>query len=46
VLEGAAAVGMAALLAGRLSKPGPIVLIVTGANIDIRQHRRITGDNA
>jgi len=47
VLEGAAAVGMAALLAGRLGDArvarGPVVLIVTGANIDMNQHRRIVG---
>ncbi|MBN3760821.1 hydroxyectoine utilization dehydratase EutB [Burkholderia sp. Ac-20365] len=47
VLEGAAAVGIAALIAGRLSigaaARGPIVLIVTGANIDMNQHRRIVG---
>ncbi|SIT46964.1 putative threonine dehydratase [Paraburkholderia piptadeniae] len=45
VLEGAAAVGIAALLAQRLHNApdfqGPIVLIVTGANIDMNQHRRI-----
>ncbi|AJZ57851.1 ectoine utilization protein EutB [Paraburkholderia fungorum] len=45
VIEGAAAVGIAALLdgvlaAGRL-KRGPLVLVVTGANIDMDQHRRI-----
>jgi threonine dehydratase len=48
VLEGAAAVGIAALLAGRLGHAsaarGPIVLIVTGANIDMNQHRRIVGE--
>ncbi|MBP0592007.1 hydroxyectoine utilization dehydratase EutB [Paraburkholderia sp. LEh10] len=50
VLEGAAVVGIAALLAGRVrcvngtsASRGPIVLIVTGANIDIDQHRRIIG---
>ncbi|CAG4917896.1 hydroxyectoine utilization dehydratase EutB [Paraburkholderia gardini] len=45
VVEGAAAAGIAALLdgvlpAGRI-KRGPLVLIVTGANIDMDQHRRI-----
>jgi threonine dehydratase len=47
VLEGAAAVGIAALLVGRLcdasASRGPIVLVVTGANIDMKQHRRIVG---
>ncbi|SMG22896.1 hydroxyectoine utilization dehydratase EutB [Paraburkholderia susongensis] len=45
VVEGAAAVGMAALLDGMLPaariKRGPLVLIVTGANIDMEQHRRL-----
>ncbi|MFM0034701.1 hydroxyectoine utilization dehydratase EutB [Paraburkholderia strydomiana] len=45
VVEGAAAVGIAALLdgvlcAGRIAR-GPLVLIVTGANIDMDLHRRI-----
>jgi threonine dehydratase len=47
VLEGAAVVGIAALLARRPGNAplarGPIVLIVTGANIDMNQHRRIVG---
>ncbi len=44
VVEGAAAVGIAALLDGVLrTKParGPIVLIATGANIDIDVHRKL-----
>lgn len=45
VVEGAAAVGIAALLDGVLPfgriKRGPLVLVVTGANIDMDQHRRI-----
>lgn len=45
VVEGAAAVGMAAVLDGVLSaerlRRGPLVLVVSGANIDIDQHRRI-----
>ncbi len=45
VVEGAAAVGIAALLDGALPagriKRGPLVLVVTGANIDMDQHRRI-----
>jgi threonine dehydratase len=45
VVEGAAAVGIAALLDGVLPAAhlelGPLVLIVTGSNIDIDQHRRI-----
>ncbi|HYS66703.1 MAG TPA: hydroxyectoine utilization dehydratase EutB [Paraburkholderia sp.] len=45
VVEGAAAVGIAALLDGALPaervKRGPLVLIVTGANIDMNLHHRI-----
>ncbi len=47
VVEGAAAVGMAAVLdrllpAARIER-GPLVLVVTGANIDMDLHRRIVG---
>jgi threonine dehydratase len=45
VIEGAAAVGIAALLDGRIDrvalKSGPAVLVVSGANIDIGLHRRL-----
>ncbi|HMC43747.1 MAG TPA: hydroxyectoine utilization dehydratase EutB [Caballeronia sp.] len=42
VIEGAAAVGIAALLDGRIElKGGPIVLVISGANIDIGLHRRL-----
>ncbi|MGH8781996.1 hydroxyectoine utilization dehydratase EutB [Paraburkholderia sp.] len=45
VVEGAAAVGIAALLDGALPvqrlQRGPLVLVVTGANIDTDQHRRL-----
>jgi threonine dehydratase len=45
VIEGAAAVGIAALLDGRIDrvalKSGPVVLVVSGANIDIGLHRRL-----
>lgn len=47
VVEGAAAVGIAALLDGMLPTErlarGPLVLVVTGVNIDMDQHRRIVG---
>jgi threonine dehydratase len=47
VVEGAAAVGIAALLDRRLNdgdlKRGPLVIVVSGANIDIDQHRRLIG---
>jgi threonine dehydratase len=45
VIEGAAAVGIAAVLDGVLPadrlRRGPLVLVISGANIDIDQHRRI-----
>ncbi|MGO4669812.1 hydroxyectoine utilization dehydratase EutB [Bosea sp. 2RAB26] len=41
VVEGAGAVGIAALLAGKVSPPGPAALIVSGRNIDEAAHRRI-----
>jgi len=42
VIEGAAAVGIAALLDGRVDVlRGPVVLVVSGANIDIGLHRRL-----
>lgn len=44
VIEGAAAVGMAALLDGAIPAPrGPIVIVVSGSNIDIETHRRLIG---
>jgi threonine dehydratase len=45
VVEGAAAIGLAALLAGKVRSRGPIVAILSGRNIDMEQHRRvINGD--
>jgi threonine dehydratase len=41
VTEGAAAVGAAALLAGRLAPIGPIALVVTGRNVDMEIFTRI-----
>ncbi|MDR0355907.1 MAG: hydroxyectoine utilization dehydratase EutB [Deltaproteobacteria bacterium] len=37
VIEGSGAVGIAALLAGKLKTPGPIVLVISGGNVDPRQ---------
>jgi len=45
VVEGAAAVGIAALLAGRIESRGPVVAILSGRNVDMEQHLRvINGD--
>ncbi|WP_457968162.1 hydroxyectoine utilization dehydratase EutB [Pseudomonas sp. R4-84] len=47
VLEGAAVVGIAALLDGLVEPRGPIVLVVSGRNVDTEQHARvIAGANA
>jgi threonine dehydratase len=41
VVEGAGAVGIAALLAGKVVAEGPIVVLISGRNIDMALHRRI-----
>ena len=41
VVEGAAAVGIAALLDGLIEPRGPIVVVVSGRNVDIEQHLRV-----
>ena len=41
VLEGAAAVGIAALLEGVIEARGPIVVVVSGRNVDVDQHLRV-----
>jgi threonine dehydratase len=43
VIEGAAAVGIAALRAGLIDNPGRTVVLSTGCNIDMDLHRRIIG---
>ncbi|WP_244851041.1 hydroxyectoine utilization dehydratase EutB [Caballeronia sp. SL2Y3] len=43
VVEGAAAVGIAAVLDGEVRSRGPIVIVVSGCNIDIDTHRRLIG---
>lgn len=46
IIEGAAAVGIAALLAGKLTVSGPTVLLLSGRNIDMALHRRlVSGDD-
>lgn len=46
IVEGAGAVGIAALLAGKVSPQGPTALIVSGRNIDETVHRRIVSGAA
>jgi threonine dehydratase len=41
IVEGAGAVGIAALLAGKISANGPIVVLLSGRNIDMGLHRKI-----
>lgn len=41
VLEGAAAVGIAALLEGLIEPIGPVVVVVSGRNVDTDQHLRV-----
>lgn len=41
IVEGAGAVGIGALLAGKVRVNGPTVLILSGRNIDMTVHRRI-----
>jgi threonine dehydratase len=43
VVEGAAAVGIAAILDGAIQSQGPIVIVISGCNIDIDTHRRLIG---
>ncbi|MER8666568.1 hydroxyectoine utilization dehydratase EutB [Mesorhizobium sp. M0494] len=41
IVEGAGAVGIAAVLAGKVKANGPTVLVLSGRNIDMTLHRKI-----
>ncbi|QKC98092.1 hydroxyectoine utilization dehydratase EutB [Mesorhizobium sp. NZP2298] len=41
IVEGAGAVGIAALLAGKVRTKGPVVVLLSGRNIDMNAHRGI-----
>ncbi|WP_189343678.1 MULTISPECIES: hydroxyectoine utilization dehydratase EutB [unclassified Mesorhizobium] len=41
IVEGAGAVGIAALLAGKAKAEGPVVALLSGRNIDMELHRKI-----
>jgi threonine dehydratase len=41
ILEGAGAVGIGALLAGKVKAKGPTVVLLSGRNIDMDLHRRV-----
>ncbi|WP_432761323.1 hydroxyectoine utilization dehydratase EutB [Rhizobium mayense] len=43
-VEGAGAVGIAALLAGKVKPEGPTAIVVSGGNIDPAVHRKIVDD--
>ncbi|MET0741909.1 MAG: hydroxyectoine utilization dehydratase EutB [Microvirga sp.] len=44
VLEGAGAIGIAALLAGKVAPPGPVCVLLSGQNIDAIRHRDLTSE--
>ena len=46
IVEGAGAVGIAALLAGKVKAREPVVVLLSGRNIDMNAHRRIVCDEA
>ncbi|MBZ9668358.1 hydroxyectoine utilization dehydratase EutB [Mesorhizobium sp. B2-1-8] len=41
IVEGAGAVGIAALLAGKVKVQGPVVVLLSGRNIDMELHRKV-----
>ncbi|QND66461.1 hydroxyectoine utilization dehydratase EutB [Mesorhizobium loti] len=41
IVEGAGAVGIAALLAGKITTKGPVVVLLSGRNIDMDAHRKV-----
>jgi threonine dehydratase len=41
IVEGSGAVGVAALLAGKVRPEGPVAVVLSGGNIDMKQHHRI-----
>lgn len=41
IVEGAGAVGIAALLAGKVKPQGPVAAVLSGRNIDMSLHRRV-----
>lgn len=46
IVEGSGAVGIAALLAGRVRPDGPVAVLLSGGNIDMNLHHRIvSGEN-
>lgn len=46
IVEGAGAVGIAALLAGKVRAMGPVAVLLSGRNIDMDLHRRVVNGEA
>jgi threonine dehydratase len=46
IVEGAAAVGVAALLAGKVEARGPTIVLLSGGNIDMALHARIVAGDS
>jgi threonine dehydratase len=46
IVEGAGAVGLGALLAGKVVPRGPTVVVLSGRNIDMNLHRRIVAGSS
>jgi threonine dehydratase len=46
IIEGAAAVGIAALMTGRVRAPGVTAVVLSGRNIDMDQHHRLISGEA
>ncbi len=44
IVEGSGAVGIAALQAGLVARPGTTAVVLSGGNIDMAQHARLIGD--
>ena len=44
IIEGAAAVGIGALLSGKIKLEGPTAIVISGGNIEPKQHRAIVED--
>ena len=41
IVEGAGAVGVAAIMAGKVRSSGPMVALISGCNIDMALHRQV-----
>ncbi len=46
IIEGGGAVGIGALLAGKVQSEGPVVVLLSGRNVDMDVHRRVINGDA